>query len=315
MDGQAVEAPGTEGLADLASFLADEPEQESVDEATPEEQTSDEVTDSEETAEQEDVAETEDDEPAPERKIKVTIRGEDNSEQTEEVTETELVKGYQRQADYTRKTQALAQRENDAVQVFQSKFNEAREHYTQQAELVAGMLERFTGFKSDAEMAQLANADPAAWVAENQRRQTVLEALSGLKQSVTRERQQAEQQAAQQREQSIKQAYERTWAELSKAGIDQPALGKIFGEVSTKYGFTNDELSNVYDARIVKMMKDATAYQALLAKKGEVTKKVNDAPRLATKQPTPANERKQQELNAKFKNGRAKLADLAAYLN
>ena len=61
-------------------------------------------------------------------------------------------------------------------------------------------------------------------------------------------------------------------------------------------------------------LRDAAAYQALKSKKAEVTKKAVDAPRLPNKQSTSANERRQQELNDRFKGGRAKLSDLAKIL-
>lgn len=318
MTGQAESAPETEGLAELASFLSDTPEEESEDEKV--------EASSEETTAESDQVEAEDDpqvdadeeetpeEPAPDRKIKVTVKGDDGSETTEEVPETELVKGYQRQADYTRKTQALAQRENQAVEVFTNKFEEVRTHYVQQAELARSVVAQIAGIRSDEEMAQLASSDPAAWVAENQRKQSLQNILSQLDSKISSERQQAEAAARQRQEKAVEAAYQRTWAELSKAGIDKPTLTNIYSAIITKYGFTAEELGSVYDPRIVKMMKDANAYQSLVSKKGEVTKKAADAPRLPSKQSAPANERKQQELNAKFKSGRAKLSDLAAYL-
>jgi hypothetical protein len=65
---------------------------------------------------------------------------------------------------------------------------------------------------------------------------------------------------------------------------------------------------------MVQVMRDAVAYRALKAQKADVTKKVQAAPRLPTRQAQPANERRDRELDAKFKSGKAKLNDLAAYL-
>ena len=64
---------------------------------------------------------------------------------------------------------------------------------------------------------------------------------------------------------------------------------------------------------VVKMMRDAAAFQELKAKKPEVTRKAEAAPRVPVRQST-AQTRKDQELNNKFKAGRAKLNDLAALL-
>ena len=84
--------------------------------------------------------------------------------------------------------------------------------------------------------------------------------------------------------------------------------------MTSKYGLTPDELANVYDHRLVKVLRDAVAYQALKAQKPAVMQKVQNAPRMPTKQTSPAQERRDQALEQKFKSGRAKLSDLAAFL-
>lgn len=244
MDGHADTAPEAGGLADLASFL-DTPEEESTEE-TGAEQLADELTaeegdTSEEAidgqAEAEDDGESQDDpeaeaedntKPAPERKVKVTIKGDDGTETTEEVPETELVKGYQRQADYTRKTQALAERESQAVEFLKTKHDEVRSHYLQQAEVTRAAVTQMAGIKSEAEMAALANTDPAAWVAESQRQKAVQSYLQQLEGQIAQEKQAQAQEQAQRQQQVQKQMFDRAWQELSKDGIDKPALSKIY---------------------------------------------------------------------------------------
>ncbi len=315
------------GLADLASFL-DTPEEESTeetgaeqlaDELTAEGDTSEEATDGQDEAEanesQDEEAEAEEDtEPAPERKVKVTLKNEDGTEVAEEVAETELVKGYQRQADYTRKTQALAERENQAVEFLKTKHDEVRSHYLQQAEVTRAAVVQMAGIKTEAEMAQLAQTDPAQWVAESQRQQAISKYLQQLDQQIAGEKQAAEQEAAQRQQMATKQQYERAWTELQKDGIDKPALAKIYEGANKLYGFTADELNTVYDPRMVRVLKDAAAYQALKAQKPAVTAKVTAAPKLPTRQASPAQDAKDRALNNKFRSGRANLNDLAKYL-
>jgi hypothetical protein len=327
MDGHASDAPEAGGLADLASFL-DTPEEESAqeieaqptaDETTAEGDTVTEATDGQDEAEadesQDEEAEAEKDtEPAPERKVKVTIKTDSGEDVTEEVTETELVKGYQRQADYTRKTSALAERETQAVEFLKTKHDEVRSHYLQQAEVTRAAVVQMAGIKTEAEMAQLANTDPAQWVAESQRQQAITKYLSQLDQQISAEKQAAEQEAAQRKQQATQQQYERAWSELQKDGIDKPALAKIYEGANKLYGFTADELGNVYDPRMVRVLKDAAAYRELKAQKPAVTAKVNAAPKLPTRQASPAKERQTQALENKFRAGKAKLNDLAALL-
>jgi hypothetical protein len=170
------------------------------------------------------------------------------------------------------------------------------------------------GLKSEDELAQLAQSDPAAWVAESQRQRQISGFLNGLSQKIEAEKSEAKAMAEQRLQQQQQQQFQASWEALSKDGIDKPKLAKIYGDVSAKYGITNEELATVYDHRMVRVMKDAVAYQALQAQKPAVTQKAKDAPRLPSRQTPPANTRHDQALENKFKSGRAKLNDLAAYL-
>ena len=322
MDGQAT-APESGGLADLASFLSESPETDSIDEEN-EAETVDESTgeaDTEEAANDEqdidpdapDEGEDED-EPAPVEKITFKVKGEDGKEETIEASTEDLAKSYMRQQDYTKKTQALAERESEAVKFLTQKHEEIRSQYLSQAELSRAAIVQMAGIKTEDEMANLANSDPAAWVAENQRQRQINSYLNGLNQQIEGEKQQAKAQADQRARQQIKQQFDTAWQELSKDGIDKPKLQKIYSDVSSKYGFSNEELANVYDHRLVRALRDAAAYQALKAQKPAVMQKAQNAPRMPSKQAAPAQVRRDQAIEQKFKSGRAKLNDLAAFL-
>ena len=310
--GQAT-APESNGLEDLAEFVEDKLETDPIEddegenaEDAPDEDNADDADD-----EQED---PETDEPAPVEKITVKVKGKDG-EETLELTHDEIAASYLRQSDYTRKTQELSEREGQAVQFLKTKHDEIRNQYTEQAEFYKQAVTQMAGIRSESEMSQLAQSDPAAWVAENQRQQSVRNFLNTLDQSIQGERQRAQAETEQMKQQRIAQMTERAWSELSKEKIDKPILTKIYADVTKTYGYTAEELGSVYDPRLVKMMRDATAYQALKNKAPEVTRKANDAPRMPTaRQATPADERKRRELNERFKGGRGKLADLAALL-
>lgn len=320
MPGHADSAPEA-GLEDLASFLSDTPEKEPDNEALNAESPPHEDTDEDATTQQdededtdEEPSEDEDAPPAPERKIKVAIKGDDGEEQELEVSEDELVKGYHRQQDYTKKTQALAERESQAVEFLKSKHDEFRQQYLSQAELARAAVANMAGIKTEAELAQLANSDPAAWVAESQRQKEIFNYLNYLDQQINGERQRAAQEQTERQAQTLQEQYQKAWTVLAKEKIDKPALAKIYTDAKNIYGFTDEELGGVYDSRLVMALRDAAAYQALKSKKAEVTKKAVDAPRLPNKQSTSANERRQQKLNDRFKGGRAKLSDLAEIL-
>jgi hypothetical protein len=318
MNGQA-QAPESGDLNDLASFL-DQPEEESTEEnevETAEESASDETTeetandDSDELDESDDES---DDDATPVEKITIKVKGEDGEEEIVEATPEELVASYMRRKDYTKKTQALAMRENEAVQFLTEKHEEIRQNYISQAELTRAAIVNMAGLKSESEMATLAHEDPAAWVAENQRQIQIGNYLNQLDQAIHREKSHAEQQSIIAEQSRKEQLFNNTWSVLQKEGIDRPKLENIYSTVVKNYGFTQDELATVLDHRMVQVMRDAVAYRALKAQKANVTKKVQDAPRMPTRQSQPANERRDRELDAKFKSGKAKLNDLAAYL-
>ena len=323
MTGQAESAPETGGLDDLASFLSESPETDSIDEEN-EAETVDESTgeaDTEEAAnDEQDIDpdapdEGEDaDEPAPVEKITFKVKGEDGKEETIEASTEDLAKSYMRQQDYTKKTQALAERESEAVKFLTQKHEEIRSQYLSQAELSRAAIVQMAGIKTEDQMAELASSDPAAWVAENQRQRQINSYLNGLNQQIEGEKQQAKAQAGQRAQQQIKQQFDTAWQELSKDGIDKPKLQKIYSDVSSKYGFSNEELANVYDHRLVRALRDAAAYQALKAQKPAVMQKAQNAPRMPSKQAAPAQVRRDQAIEQKFKSGRAKLNDLAAFL-
>lgn len=322
MSGHADTAP--DSLSDLASFLGDTPDAESPDEdmeydesddSTAEGDTEDEESDGQEESEDEESDDEEaEDTPAPERKLKVTVKGDDGTDQEIEVDESEVVKGYQRQADYTRKTQELAQREHQAVEILKAKHDEFAQDYLAKAEASRAAIVQLAGLKGEEEMALLAQSDPAAWVAENQRRQSIVAVLGHLDQQIAAERQEIERRQAQAMQQARTEMFQRSWAELQKDGIDREKLAKAYSDVSKAYGFSSDELAQVLDHRQVRVMLDALAYRQLKAQKPAIQKKVEAAPKLPQKATPTVKDRKSQQLEGRFKGGRAKLNDLASYL-
>lgn len=322
MSGHADTAP--DSLSDLASFLGDTPDAESPDEDMEHDEADDSTAEGDTEAEESDGQEESEDEesddeeaedtPAPERKLKVTVKGDDGTDQEIEVDESEVVKGYQRQADYTRKTQELAQREHQAVEILKAKHDEFARDYLSKAEASRAAIVQLAGLKGEEEMALLAQSDPAAWVAENQRRQSIVAVLAHLDQQITAERQEIERRQAEAMQQARTEMFQRSWAELQKDGIDREKLAKAYSDVSKAYGFSGDELAQVLDHRQVRVMLDALAYRQLKEQKTVVQKKVDAAPKLPQKATPTVKDRKSQQLEGRFKGGRAKLNDLASYL-
>lgn len=315
MIGQAETAPGN--LDDLASFLEDKPleaSDEQEDDATPHEDSQEEPDEAESAVDESEAEATEEEaEDQPSATFKVTVKGEDGADQTLDVDQKELIAGYQRQRDYTVKTQALAERERQAFEVVTQEIEKSRAHYMQQAQLAHMAVRELAGLRSDEEMAVLAQTDPSLWVQEQQRAAAVRTRLQQIQHGVQSEQAQAQQMQAQQRQ----QLFSRAWDVLQEKGIDKPKLAGIYQEAAKRYGFGEQEFGNVYDPRIVLALRDAVAYRALHDKKPAVQQKAQAAPKLpATKQPVARQETKVRQLESRFtRKGGAKLDDLAAYLS
>ena len=315
MIGQAETAPGS--LDDLASFLEDKPidgPDEQEDDANPQEDSQEEPDEAESAVDESEAEATEEEaEDQPSATFKVTVKGEDGADQTLDVDQKELIAGYQRQRDYTVKTQALAERERQAFEVVTQEIEKSRAHYMQQAQLAHMAVRELAGMRSDEEMAVLAQTDPSLWVQEQQRAAAVRTRLQQIQQGVQSEQAQAQQMQAHQRQ----QLFSKAWDVLQEKGIDKPKLAGIYQEASKRYGFGEQEFANVYDPRIVLALRDAVAYRALHDKKPAVQQKAQAAPKLpATKQPVARSETKIKQLETRFaRKGGAKLDDLAAYLS
>ena len=315
MNGQAESAPGN--LDDLASFLEDKPLEapdEQEDDAQPQADSQEDPDEAESAVDESEAEATEEEaEDQLSATFKVTVKGEDGADQTLDVDQKELIAGYQRQRDYTVKTQALAERERQAFEVVTQEIEKSRAHYMQQAQMAHMAVRELAGMRSDEEMAVLAQTDPSLWVQEQQRAAAVRTRLQQIQQGVQSEQAQAQQMQAQQRQ----QLFSKAWDVLQEKGIDKPKLAGIYQEASKRYGFGEQEFANVYDPRIVLALRDAVAYRALHDKKPAVQQKAQAAPKLpATKQPVARSETKIKQLETRFaRKGGAKLDDLAAYLS
>lgn len=316
MDGQAELAPVS--ADDLAQFLIDNPdadgadtqqEQKPTDESPSPEDTDAPETDDDSPDESDDESEDQPD-PTSGRKFKVTVKGEDGADLETEVDEKELVAGYQRHADYSRKTAELARQEEQATEIVRAKVAEAQTHYVQQAQMAQALVARLAGLRSPEEMLELSRADPAGYVAEQARQQQVHSMIAGLQNQWQQEqfRQQQDQQAA------MQQQFAKCWGVLGQKGIDKPKLQHIFETVSKDYGIPMQSFATLADPAAVMLMRDAVAYRELLKKKSEVTQKATAAPRLPQKSPVPRNDAPDKRRVERLRTGRGSRDDLAAFI-
>jgi len=297
-----------DSIDDLASFLGGETEGSHEDEEEAEEGSGEESDEEQESDESEEQSEEEEQAP---RKIKVPVKGEDGSESVEEIDETELVSGYMRQKAFTQKTMELSTKERQATEIVQQRVTEASQYALQQAQAARDAVIQLAGLKSADEMHRLAIEDQASWVQENARSQYVNGVIEQLNASIKADQERV---AAIQKQQHDEQATA-AWEVLTAKGIDHAKLTDIFSNVKKAYGVTSAQIGKLMEPGLALALKDALAYRDLQAKKPAIAQKVKEAERLpAAKKSLPPNERVNKSLGEKFSRGRAKVNDLAAFL-
>ena len=99
-----------------------------------------------------------------------------------EVVEKVAEIGKQLQGDYTRKTQELASREKQAAEIVQNELNQGRQHINQALQQAQAVIQAVGGFMDPAQLAQLAETDPAAWIQANARQQQLSAYLGQVQQ-------------------------------------------------------------------------------------------------------------------------------------
>jgi hypothetical protein len=211
-------------------------------------------------------------EEAPRYRVKV-----DNEEL--EVDLDELIKGYSRTSDYTKKTQSLAEQRKQ-VEAERTKIEEAaklRDTYSQRLQVIEQMLSA----QPEEDLTALKDSDPVGYaikVAEKMEREKQLSAVRAEREAV-----QAKQAAEQQERLKAHLSHE---AERLKAAIPDLA-DEVKGEVIRKEirdyaksnGWTDQELSQVYDHRAVIALYRAMQFEKLQKAKPAVQKKVAEAPK------------------------------------
>ena len=213
-------------------------------------------------------------EPAPTYKVKV-------GKEEVEVPLDELLKGYSRTADYTRKTQEIAD-QRKVVEAEKAKIEEAsklRDTYAQRLGIIEQMLKQQD---SGEDLASLKETDPIGYavkVAEQAEREKQLSAVRAEQQRI------AQQQQGEQQER-LKTYLAQEAQKLAEAipEMNDPAKGQAIRtdirNFAQKLGYSEQELSQVYDSRAVTALYKAMQYDKLMSGKGDATKKVQQAPKM-----------------------------------
>ena len=197
-----------------------------------------------------------------------------------EVSLDELLNGYSRTADYQKKTQSLAE-QRKSVEAERVKIDEAartRDTYAQRLQVIEQLLNQKD---SPEEMARLKEEDPLGWqqkMAEQYERDKQLQAVQAERQRVSQEQQTLQGQRLHQHIQSEQEKLKSAIPDF-KDDAKAEVIRRDIRSYAKSIGFSDQELSQVYDSRAVQTLYKAMQYEKLVAGKAGATKKVASAPK------------------------------------
>jgi hypothetical protein len=214
-----------------------------------------------------------DEEPKPRYKVKA-------SGEEVEVELDELIKGYQQGADYTKKSQALAEQRK----AFEAERNHL-EYVKQERQAYAQKLQALDSFLSQQDqgvnLEYLKETDPIGYavaVADQNQREKQLAVVRNEQQRLAQQ-QQSEQQTSLQNH--LRQESEKLTSLIPELATAQgDAVRKQIRDYAKSVGWSDQELSQLYDSRAVVTLYNGMKYQQLQKSKPEVNKKLQAAPKM-----------------------------------
>lgn len=225
-------------------------------------------------------------EPAPEIEVdpsvpflEITTKGQNGEDVTREWSLDEMRAGVMMQADYQRKTADLARAREQVGQEVQQKVTEQSQKYDHNVRVFYNAFAQLAGQElQNVDWTKLSREDPAQFVALSQRAAQFNHVLTAAQQELEKLNQQNQEQFKQSMQQQTQDAVEvlqrdvRDWgnelySSILKTGVDA-------------YGFKPEEVGNVTDPRMIKVLIDAHRYRELQQARPEVNKRVSAAPKV-----------------------------------
>lgn len=217
-----------------------------------------------------------DDKPAEDKpRYKVKIDGEEK-----EVELDELLAGYQRQSDYTRKTQQLSE-QRQATENERQQAESERATYAQNIATLTWQLQNAVAQDQKIDWIKLAQDDPAEYVAQRaaaDQRMGALQQAHAEQQKILAQ-QQAEQQTHLQsyiqQQQEALLAKLPDWKDADKAKTEKAQLREY---LKAEGGFSDAELNGLTDHRTLLIARDAMLYRQMMQQADVAKQKVEKLP-------------------------------------
>ena len=237
--------------------------------------------------------ETEEEEPEeaeqePDKYYRVKLDGEDY-----EVTLDEALAGYQRQQDYTKKTQAIAEDKKQALAEQEAAKNE-RLQYQQRLEQM--LQHQQSSQPQEPDWDNLYEADPLEWMKQKENFRSQKERNLELQQEQFRMRQQQEYEQQEQMKTHLSQQHQAlidAVPEWQDQKVMQQEKAQIRDYAVNTLGYSAEEISQVYDARAVQALRHGMIASGLKNRGKVKLKSASPAIRALTPGSAPEQPRKQ----------------------
>ena len=206
----------------------------------------------------------------------------------EEITVTlkDAFDGYQKDADYRQKTTELSQQRKVLEEQQAGARQELERELIQIGQLMEALQQAVAPQLDQAELNYLKQTDPQAYLIKTQEHNERVEQFKQLQQQAANQFQHNRQQLAQQQQVQQQEILARAaadlqtrlpdWSEDVKKSLDDYLMGEA-------YGYTDEELSQVIDPRLVEIARKAQLYDQQSQKANIASKKVKNLPKVQPK--------------------------------
>jgi len=232
-----------------------------------------EVEEGEEETEEEEVEQTETEDPS----YTIKVDGEEY-----EVNLEELKAGYQRQSDYTRKSQALAEgrKENEAIQTERLRLEQERQMYANGLNMLKRQQQaKLQEFKS-VDWETLKEDDPYAYMLKKDEYRDAQDKARNAAQQQRIVQQQQSQQEAQARAAFVQGQYSQLVEALPEWGQENSTVKDDIRKFAIESGYAAEEVDQLADHRSVLILKKAMEFDKLTNKVKPKKKAVKKVPKV-----------------------------------
>jgi len=257
-----------------------ESEEEVVEETESDEVENEEVSEEEaesEVEEDEESEEPEEEEAEVDPSYLIKVDGEEY-----EVNLEELKAGYQRQSDYTRKSQALAEgrKENEAIQTERLKLEQERQMYANGLQMLKDQQQDKLNEFGNVDWETLKEEDPYAYMLKKDEYRDAQDKAQNASQQQQIVQQQQQQQAASSRAEFVQNQFSALVDVLPEWNDDSSTIKADVRKFAISAGYAPEEVDQLADHRSVLILKKAMEFDKLTSKVATKKKAVKKVPKV-----------------------------------